>query len=565
MKNKFFPLIFLLLSLVSLNKSEECESLLPEHLVLNTLNGKVSGSCEKISIFYETKSYAEVDVLSWESIPYAEPPIDELRFKSPKPKKQWSNIIDGTKSPNACIQNKQFATDDISSEDCLYLNIDVPYKSYVNSVIKKDSTALLPIFVWIHGGAFMFGSTNEYDGTVITAASNMIVVRISYRLGVFGFFYLKDTEAQGNQAILDQNLALKWIYENAERFGGNKNRITIAGESAGAWSVGQHLLYKPSWPYFSNAILQSGFPIDIDDKVYFLTPDKASKRFLKAINSNSKFGCSGKTNKDAFECLQSESIDVNELNNYFHDKVSFPIFVKGSNMMTDQYPNDLIEKGDYKKCNVLIGFTDFEQLSLAELNIAKYIPDLKKQNYQVFRKVLQIEITDDETLIDKILDFYMKPGEKGAIGTNYYRYYIDILSDFEYKCSTYKFADMLSKYNDKTYLYEYAHKSSESIYPEEFDGAAHAEELDFVFGDPLSYETFPKKDKIIAEKVVKFWGNFVATGKPSTDDIEWKKYTGLNSAINRNKYYFRYNQLGNKVYSTDDRICKFWNNLNLRN
>ena len=108
----------------------------------------------------------------------------------------------------------------------------------------------------MHGGSNLFGSASEYNASAIVAMSDIIVVTINYRLGPFGFFTIYNTEAKGNQGFLDQSLAFKWVYENAPLFGGDPTKITIGGESAGAWDVGFHLLYKPSWPYFNKAIMQ---------------------------------------------------------------------------------------------------------------------------------------------------------------------------------------------------------------------------------------------------------------------------------------------------------------------
>ena len=113
---------------------------------------------------------------------------------------------------------------------------------------------------WIHGGGLSVGSASEslYEMSTMVAMSDVIGVTINYRLGHFGFSYFEGTDATGNQGFLDQSLALKWVYENAERFGGDRSRITIFGESGGAWAVNFHLFYPGSWPYFRNAIMQSG-------------------------------------------------------------------------------------------------------------------------------------------------------------------------------------------------------------------------------------------------------------------------------------------------------------------
>ena len=143
------------------------------------------------------------------------------------------------------------------SEDCLYLNLFIQQNTFSNK--QKE---LKPVWIFIHGGSLTSGSTSEsfYDPSFIVATNDIIVVTIQYRLNVFGFLHLADSVAGGNQGFLDQTMAMKWVYENAEKFGGDKTRITISGESAGSWSVGYHLFDKESWPYFRNAIMQSGGP-----------------------------------------------------------------------------------------------------------------------------------------------------------------------------------------------------------------------------------------------------------------------------------------------------------------
>ena len=143
--------------------------------------------------------------------------INSLRFNSPQPVKSWIGIINGLDFPFKCIQVPGLDSNN-SDEDCLYLNIYAPYNSL------SSSSSGLPIYVFIHGGSFILGSSSNYDGSRIAIMSNIIVITINYRLGPFGFFYVKDTDARGNQALRDQQLALKWIYENAVQIGGDQNR-----------------------------------------------------------------------------------------------------------------------------------------------------------------------------------------------------------------------------------------------------------------------------------------------------------------------------------------------------
>ena len=226
--------------------------------VLTTLNGQVKGQCLVVPVSYSNGSKLSQDVFRWLSIPYAQPPINQNRFKRPVPANAWSDIHDGTSWPKRCMQTDSGGAGALpKSEDCLYLNVFVRSDSFYNR-----NASLTPILVYIHGGGFTVGSStnDKFEASTLVAMSGVIVVTLNYRVDVLGFLHLAGTDATGNQGILDQNLALKWVYDNAHTFGGDKTRITLMGESAGSWSVGYHLFYPSSWPYFRNAILESGAP-----------------------------------------------------------------------------------------------------------------------------------------------------------------------------------------------------------------------------------------------------------------------------------------------------------------
>jgi len=201
--------------------------------------------CENFPTTIKTK-YGEVkgflddnNTLAWKSIPYAKPPVDELRWKVPIDPEIWDGILDTTEDCDECAQMGQepitFApTEVIGSEDCLYLNIWHPQS------IRND----LPVYFWIHGGANNNGTTKDYDGSVIASRSNMVVVTIQYRLGAFGWLThpaLRPGESSlddsGNFGTLDTIKALEWVRDNIKSFGGDPNNIIVAGESAGAHNV----------------------------------------------------------------------------------------------------------------------------------------------------------------------------------------------------------------------------------------------------------------------------------------------------------------------------------------
>lgn len=223
--------------------------------------------------------------LIFRGVPYAEPPVGELRFKRSVPKKPWEGVrpakafspkayqADMTKDEFYC---KEFYSGDTvpMSEDCLYLNIWTP---------ADTGNEKLPVLMWIHGGAYMhgYGSEDEFDGENF-AAKGVIMVSINYRVGALGFFAHDELEKEndegisGNYGMWDQIRALEWIYDNIENFGGDKNRITVCGQSAGCMSTQTLISSDITRGKINSAILQSGggipgfardYNVDVQKKV----------------------------------------------------------------------------------------------------------------------------------------------------------------------------------------------------------------------------------------------------------------------------------------------------------
>ena len=167
-------------------------------------------------------------------IPYAKPPVGELRFKKPVPITQYTEPVNAVNWPNPCMQSpvvlqtaaKPLINNTNFSEDCLYMNIWSPGNE------QNDSIELKPVLFFIHGGGFYSGASNieQTEGQILAAKGDVVVVTFNYRLGWFGFLYAGSDEAPGNMGLWDQALALKWVNENIGFFGGDPNSITIIGK-----------------------------------------------------------------------------------------------------------------------------------------------------------------------------------------------------------------------------------------------------------------------------------------------------------------------------------------------
>ncbi|MBU6490035.1 MAG: carboxylesterase family protein [Burkholderiales bacterium] len=192
-------------------------------------------------------------------IPYAAPPVGDLRWKPPQPVSAWAGVRSATEFGARCMQLPLFQMEFRSrsmSEDCLFLNVWTPARA---------SGEKLPVLVYLFGGGFAAGDSSEprYDGAAL-AARGMVMVTVNYRLGVFGFLALPEMArespygAAGNYGLLDQHAALRWVHENIAKFGGDPDKVTIGGESAGSVAVSAHMASPLSRGLFARAIGQSG-------------------------------------------------------------------------------------------------------------------------------------------------------------------------------------------------------------------------------------------------------------------------------------------------------------------
>jgi len=432
------------------------------------------------------------------------------------------------------------------------LNIYTPYNAYVNSVLKNDSTKRLPIYVWIHGGAFILGSANEFDGNLIAGMSQMIVVTLNYRLGAFGSFYLPNIPGlSGNQALRDQNLALKWIFNNAANFGGDKSRITLGGESAGSWSVGYHLVYKASWPYFKQAIMQSGNPTQIDIGTELLTADQAT---LICTSLGALFNCTDSSN--LLPCLQNVPFaDINTVAYANAVYPPFPKFVQDPNVF-DKVPKKLFQNGDFKKCNILIGSNNFEEYFLAGDEIPEFTANLKSGKLNALYGALMKRLSIDLVRADSIIKLYVPIKDRNSNkNVNFYAYFNKIITDYQYRCPTNWLANYYSQSNNTAaYAYLYGQKSAYANWG--VDGAVHADDLQTTWAGLISSSLVSKANRLFTEKVVNYWGSFVKNQKPALNN-EWPKFKTVSNS-NRNLFFLKYGQTKNTIIQMNDPLCQFW-------
>lgn len=546
--------------------------------VLETHNGKVRGECYNVPINYPNGRVKSSGVFTWLSVPYAEPPVGSRRFLKPEPVKNWKNVRDGKNWPNKCLQVPNSAQEKLTSspgynitkelnlsDDCLYLNIFATADNYINNIVKKRlvKSSLLPIFVFIHGGSLTEGSTTEdrFDGSILAATNDVIVVTINYRVDAYGFMYLSGSKAVGNQGFLDQSLALKWVYNNAHKFGGDKAKITLGGQSAGGFSVGYHLIHEPNWPYFRNAIIQSGSPLL--NNFPFITREEASNRTLAIL---SMLKCVDKTKNqnpnDIVNCAQKIdpvtlimsarkyflNILGNNLVSFAYHFTPFPLVQDGiifKRSIKSYYEND-----KFKKCSILTGFTRSEAGSLiAESGL---FGNTNEKLSSAF-----LDLTSFQGVIQKLYEYYpMYPTKPSASylselfkrntvnnpANNYLFNAIQIITNQFFVCPTLKLADAYSKFNN-VYLYEYNHFPSFPKFPTLF-GVVHSYDLITSFGIPLAIKTPPLISKNIYSPV---YHNY------SSSEREY--------SLKHMKYFMNFVKFDNPNDSKERNGMKSWSSL----
>jgi len=214
-------------------------------------------------------------VLSFRGVPYAEPPLGPLRFAAPRPAAAWSGVRDATRfgpaapqRPDALVRRLGLFGDEPQAEDCLTLNVWTP---------GPGPGDRRPVLVWLHGGAFIGGTSGVplYDGARLAREGDVVVVTLNYRVGALGFLYLGP--GRGNFGLLDQLEALRFVARHAAAFGGDPDRVTVFGESAGAGSVCALLAMPAARGLFRRAIVQSAAPAGV------LGPAEAAERTAKLL------------------------------------------------------------------------------------------------------------------------------------------------------------------------------------------------------------------------------------------------------------------------------------------
>uniref|UniRef100_A0A0N4Z9T2 Acetylcholinesterase n=1 Tax=Parastrongyloides trichosuri TaxID=131310 RepID=A0A0N4Z9T2_PARTI len=470
-------------------------------------------------------------VTEYLGIPYARPPIGSLRFKNPIPLRKfaWKSTFNAIRPATSCMQNHErfgFEGYDIMiprgkiSEDCLQFNMWVPERPSGD------------VIVFIHGGSFIMGSgsLDIYNGSVLAVKTRAIVVNLNYRLGVFGFLYLPDHGISGNMGLKDQQLGLKWIFENIRYFGGHPKKITLYGQSSGATSVTAHLFAPSSTRYIRRVIASSGTIGNMWGA--------QSTRFVKHASTEfcSKIDCDIETTTDVLHCLQRKASDiVYQTAEGLDDSLSLPL----------THPFTVIENDNvFFKGNVKEKIKKKKMQNNIDLLIGKmrdestiYMPQIFDDDVfgcqfnHVYDKnseknACKMNRQNFEEVVDYIAErLELKEKQKNILKYRYLRYksseYRDkasrMISDVAFDCDIISFAINASKIlKGKIFFYDINVIPSSSPWPS-WMGATHTVDIKYAFGDPFRHpksynSTMLKKERELSENFMHVIGDFVSTG-----------------------------------------------------
>ncbi len=438
---------------------------------------------------------SDSSITVFKGIPFAAPPTGDLRWKAPQPVRPWDGIRVMDKYGNSCIQPaKKDRNRGNLSEDCLYLNIWTPW---------QEQERKLPVMVWIHGGGFTEGSGRLANGRALTERG-VVLVSINYRLGPLGFFAhpLLSQESElgvsGNYGILDQICALQWVQRNIAAFGGDRNNVTIFGESAGGAAVYILCASPLAKGLIHKAIAES--PWATDDSIAPLKHPAFSRESVESTGARIVDRLCDDEAAVTLSVLRA--VEATDLVEKTRKGFRLPAAVDG--YVLKENPAIVFKKGEQHNIPLMAGSNTDEGTLFSWYqkydSVADYASALEKEYKGATHLVLDLYEVKSEEDISR------------AVNQN--------INDAWFAQPTRWMAKYMSRINRNTYLYHFAHKSIN--WPD--GGSAHAAELAFVFGSASPDKQSPSY-RYLSNAMMSYWTQFAKTGDPNVDGLPmWPRY-----------------------------------------
>lgn len=461
--------------------------------------------------------------IKFEGVPYAKPPVGQLRFEEPQDPEPWIGTWEA-KTVTQCMTYDHFTKDYLNNylvqgdEDCLYVNI------YTHSVSAK---ANLDVLVHIHGGAFMFGKGANY-GPDIIMERDIVYVNFNYRLGALGFLSTEDDVLPGNLGLRDQIKALKWIKQNIQYFGGNPNSVTIHGLSAGGASVHLHYLMPQSKGLFKNGISQSGCALNP-----WVLVENIGEKTAKIANL---VGCPAANSKDIKTCLKTKPArqiveSVKEFQPFLYNPFSpLGVVVDGQwskNPLLSDHPYNLLKQGKVLDVPWIISYTSAEGLyPAAEFwSNDQHLIDIDTNWNDIMPFVLHYNDSVDPELRDQVSQEIRKEylGDK-PVNRETYSALVDVISDRLFVSDIETAAKLQSagvESNIFSYLYNYQGSGSLAQPSSETDdvlGVCHGDDTMLVLKMRYKFsknELATQTDRQTSKLLVDMFRSFMIEGSPN--------------------------------------------------
>ncbi len=444
---------------------------------------------------------SESDVLAFRGIPFAKPPVGELRWKAPEAAEDCTDVFEAYYNGKSPIQTEwpsEQASYYPQGEDCLYLNL---WKNQADPTEKK------PVMVFFYGGAYGWGGTVDplYDGrNFVTKQSDIILVTVGYRTGLMGFVDLsyleggEDFPDAPNLGLLDQIEALRWVQKNISAFGGDPDNVTIFGESAGGGSASLLPIIPQAKGLFRRAIAESGSVV--------LTFSKEecrdfTRRLIREAGT--------KKMSDLMALSEEQLQKINEAVNSYNN------FPQRDGRLIPVDPYLPYEEGATKDVDILIG-TNSEEMNYWIGEVGGVIP---------FRFTIPIKYENDLRLLNHEEKQRVKRFMSVMKGHSMFRmarFYDELM----FRLPAVAQAEAHAEHGGKVYMYLWTISSAITM-----RNACHAVELAYVFGNrEETIYTGQVADEKISDTVMQMWTNFARTGNPSTDRVIWERYNGTKRA-----------------------------------
>ncbi|XP_077524735.1 acetylcholinesterase-like [Amblyomma americanum] len=483
--------------------------------VVSTTHGRVRGRSEKV---------LEKNVDVFLGIPYAKPPVGRLRFLKPQPIPPWDGVYDATSVKDSCMQPRVpfiFYIPTKLSEDCLYLNVWTP---------KASTKTKLPVLLWFHGGIFKLGSAyvTRYNGPVLPALNDVVVVSCNFRNGAFGFLDANNEASPGNMALWDQVLVMQWVQKNIRAFGGDPELVTVFGESSGSMDIHLHLISPVGRGLFRRYFSMSGTETTNSNVESVFESIAKGNAVAAALGCANSFQDLTNHPDKVIDCLRSRSpeeiIDATE--NVTSPKVLgfLPTF---NTEYVPYLPTIATEKGLYRAVDALVSVVANEGA----------FPFVMQPEALARDDVSGYEYKEFVAAIKEIIRNWLKPNVV-PLGLAYLedspsntkvalrQRAADFVGKQNFFCPTKIFSEGNSNRKGAVYGFVFAHRSQKSKLPQ-WMHVVHMEDIPYFFGFPfLDNVNYTDEDRRLSTYAMDMLVSFARDGKPTVPQgQQWPSYS----------------------------------------